>query len=137
MEQVTWHEAKAYCEKTGKRLPTEWEWEKAERAGTKTKYYWGDETNSTHAWYLEDWKSGHHPVGQKEPNSYGLYYMSGNVWEWTSNWYDDNKRKSKVLRGGSWLNDLYILRLGYRFGDDPTYRSYVLGFRCVVVSSRQ
>jgi formylglycine-generating enzyme required for sulfatase activity len=127
VETVNWYEAKTYCEKVGKRLPTEWEWEKAAKSGTTTKYYWGNDPSSKYAWYDEDWKRGHHTVGQKKPNAFGLYDMSGNVWEWTSSDYDSG---TKVLRGGSWLNNPVTLRSAFRDRNDPSERNYGSGFRC-------
>jgi uncharacterized caspase-like protein len=128
VEQVTWHEAKAFCKKVGKRLPTEWEWEKAAKAGTTTVYYWGNDPSSTYAWYGENLKRGHHPVGQKTPNALGLYDMSGNVWEWT---YIDEKYKGiKVLRGGFWDKYPFGISSAIRDRFDPTERSNHVGFRC-------
>jgi formylglycine-generating enzyme len=127
VEKVIWREAKAYCQKVGKHLPTEWEWEKAVKAGTRTKFYWGNEPSATHAWYGGSWEEGHHPVGQKQPNTLGLYDMSGNVWEWTDSNYDGS---NKVLRGGSWVDSPNDMRSANRSGNDPTERSSNHGFRC-------
>jgi sulfatase modifying factor 1 len=128
LNKVNWEEAKTYCEKVGKRLPTEWEWEKAARAGTTTKYYWGKQLSSGYAWNGADGKESSHPVGHKKPNAFGLYDMSGNVWEWTSSDYDANK---KVLRGGSWHTYPEDMRASFRAGVKPAERSIDGGFRCV------
>jgi len=145
VETVSWNDAKAYCEKVGKRLPTEAEWEYAARAGTTTKYYWGNSMDGEYAWFHGNSGKKTHPVGQKKPNAWGLYDMSGNVWEWCSDRYDGNYYKSspgkdpqgatsdgsRVLRGGSWFVLDYFLRSAFRFRFLPFFRNYFRGFRCV------
>ena len=129
VERVTWHNAKMYCKKVGKRLPTEWEWEKAAKAGTSTKYYWGYEDKDDYAWYDANSDNKTHSVGEKKPNPFGLYDMSGNVWEWTNSDYDEHG-KYKVLRGGSWYNNPNSLRSAYRLGFGPSGQNLTFGFRC-------
>jgi formylglycine-generating enzyme required for sulfatase activity len=129
VEMVTWFEAREYCQKSGKRLPTEWEWEKAAKAGTVTAYYWGNEPDPAYAWFGEAWSGGHHPVGQKKTNAYGLYDMSGNVWEWTATAYDF-RDKEKVVRGGSWQNVADAVASANRSFDPPVGRFANTGFRC-------
>jgi formylglycine-generating enzyme required for sulfatase activity len=132
VEKVTWHEAKAYCEKVGKHLPTEWEWEKAAKAGTTTKYYWGIEVGSNNAncdgcgsrWDGKETA----PVGSFAANSFGLHDMSGNVWEWTDS--DDISSSRKVLRGGSWDYIPHGIRPVFRLRIEPTRRDNDFGFRC-------
>jgi len=133
---ISWHDAKAYCkwlsEKSGKayRLPTEAEWEYAARAGTTTQWSFGDDEKELdkYAWYSKNSESKTHPVGGKLPNPWGLYDMQGNVWEWCEDWYDKDK-DTKVLRGGSWLDDVYDSRCAFRYGYDPASRSSRVGFR--------
>ena len=96
-------------------LPTEAQWEYACRAGTTTKYYWGGSMNGNYAWYGNNSGESTHPVGTKTANAWGLYDMSGNVWEWCLDWYGtleygtDPKGSSsglgRVIRGGSVYND--------------------------------
>ena len=142
VESVSWHEAKAYCEKVGKRLPTEWEWEYAAKGGRDSLYPWGNKVESWKAnfcdancalsWKRSEFDDGHSqtaPVGSYPPNSYGLHDMSGNVWEWTSSDYNDNG-KNKVLRGGSWFGIPSGVRSASRGWGGPTYRVNAGGFRC-------
>jgi formylglycine-generating enzyme required for sulfatase activity len=147
VELVTWFNAKDYCVKLGKRLPTEAEWEYAARAGTETRNYWGKTKPSSandYAWYDEN--TGHwNPVGQKIANGYGLYDMLGSVKEWVMDCYDDrwyNKManydplnnsencETRVLRGGSVGTDARNLRIYSRYAELPGYRTYANGFRC-------
>jgi len=137
VENVSWDDAQAFCRKlsqiTGKtyRLPTEAEWEYACRAGTTTRFYFGDDANQLgdYAWYDGNSQQTIHPVGQKRPNAWGLYDMSGNVWEsCEDNWHDNYKNApkdgsawlikdnySQILRGGSWCNDPYSCRSAFRY----------------------
>jgi len=149
---IAWEDAKAYCswrsKKEGKnyKLPTEAQWEYACRAGTTTKYSFGDESSNLkkYAWYNDNAKGKAHPVGDKKPNPWGLYDMHGNVWEWCEDeWSDDyettprdgsaNKSgsSSHVVRGGSWVNDFRDCRSSDRNGRIGG-RNYINGFRVVV-----
>jgi len=144
VEQVTWYEAKSYCRKQGKRLPTEAEWERAARAGTTTKYFWGDDMDPRYAWFRDNADDQTHPAGQKLPNPFGLYDISGNVWEWTADWYDKtwyrrSPRKNpqgpeqgeeKVIRGGSWYSRKHHLLTATRYWSEPMIRNSNIGFRC-------
>jgi formylglycine-generating enzyme required for sulfatase activity len=124
VESVSWNDAKEFCRKlsqlTGEnyQLPSEAQWEYACRAGSTTRYYFGDSENQLkdYAWYITNSNSHTHPVGQKKPNNWGLFDMHGNVWEWCEDNYVDNYKNTPrdgtahkdqstqyfVLRGGSW-----------------------------------
>jgi formylglycine-generating enzyme required for sulfatase activity len=154
VEQVSWDDAQEFCkkvsEKTGSvvRLPTDAEWERACRAGTKTTYYTGDaETDLDRAgWHARNSKSATHPVGQKTPNAWGVYDMHGNVCEWCGDWYGDYARgaqrdptgaaagEARVLRGGSWRDVPWSCRSAFRHRSAPGYRNFNFGFRVVVVA---
>jgi formylglycine-generating enzyme required for sulfatase activity len=127
VEKVTWEQADVYCRMAGKRLPTEWEWGHAARGGSSSAYYWGDTMNGAYAWYKGNSNKQTHPVGEKKPNAFGLYDMSGNVWEWTAS---DHEHGGKVQRGGSWRNHAISQRSGRRILSNPTYRYHYVGFRC-------
>jgi len=141
VEQVTWTEAKNYCQAVGLGLPTEAQWEYATRAGsTATTYGELDQI----AWYSKNSGSSTHDVKGKLPNAWGLYDMLGNVWEWVADWYDDSYYgKSpardpsgpstgtvRVLRGGSWLDNPQFVRASNRDRNGPEYRGVDIGFRC-------
>ena len=135
--------------KTGKtyRLLTEAEWEYAARAGTTTKYSWGNETGKGNANCYgcgSQWDNKQTaPVGSFKPNGYGLFDMYGNAWEWVEDKWHSNytgapvdgsawtsgDSSSRVLRGGSWFSDPNGLRSAYRFNNPPNNRIYLVGFR--------
>ena len=122
-------------------LPTEAQWEYACRAGTITTYYWGNPINGNYAWYSGNSSSKTHPVGTKTPNSWGLYDMSGNVWELCLDWYGilsygtDPKGSSsgsnRVRRGGSWYNDTDLCASFFRYNRSPSIERNNDGFRLV------
>jgi formylglycine-generating enzyme required for sulfatase activity len=152
VEQVSWEDAQEYikklCEKENMepckyRLPTEAEWEYSARAGSKTKYYWGESISDAYLWYDGNSGGTTHPVGQKKPNAWGLYDMSGNVWEWNEDWYDSGyygkspssdpkgaeSGSNRVQRGGSWDSNVRYCRSSLRDYSTPAVRYDYLGFR--------
>lgn len=148
---VTWEDANAYAQYCGKRLLTEAEWEKAARAGSITKYCFGDSESglSEYGWYAGNSNSMPHPVLTRKPNAFGIYDMHGNAAEWCSDWYDDNYYKGSpasnpkgpssgpfhVVRGGNYNEQALYCRSAFRyyfniasFGGEV--RGDFLGFRC-------
>ena len=152
-ENISWDEVQEYINKlnklTGKkyRLPTEAEWEYAAKGGSKSigYLYSGSDDIKRIAWIKDNSSDMPHPVGQKQANELGIYDMSGNVWEWCSDWYDDvfyrrlySRRPNpigpktgtfKIVRGGSWYSNEYCSRPTYRDGFIPGGKSTNIGFR--------
>ncbi|MCA9649344.1 MAG: SUMF1/EgtB/PvdO family nonheme iron enzyme, partial [Myxococcales bacterium] len=151
---LTWHEAKEYCDWAGLVLPTEAQWEYAVRAGTTTAYWYGDDPKdlSRFGWfdastgYQERGLSGARPhtVGTKGTNPFGLFDMTGNVFEWTLDAFDSDETSprtgdslrhepaggaNRVLRGGSWFVSAHVARSAFRLDCAPGYRSSGVGFR--------
>jgi formylglycine-generating enzyme required for sulfatase activity len=165
VENVTWWEALEFCNKlseregkapyykvvgeeavtilggNGYRLLTEAEWEYACRGGVRTKYPFGDDPArlGDFAWFGGNAGEKTHPVGQKQPNGFGLYDMIGNVFEWCQDGLDAvdppgrARASSRVFRGGSWATDPSLCRPTYRYGFAPGIRSYGVGFRLAAV----
>jgi formylglycine-generating enzyme required for sulfatase activity len=174
VEQVTWSAAVKFCNArsrqeglrpcydtntwlcdfsaSGYRLPTEAEWEYACRAGTSTRFYFGDAADAlkSFAWFEGNSQSKPHPVGQRKPNAWGLYDMAGNVWEWCNDFYGvkyyrespaDNPRgpqqgEKRVLRGGAWSSGPGNCTSWVRNCDEAGLTDVCLtmdsnGFRCV------
>ncbi len=145
--EVSWDGAKAYSEYYGGRLPTEAEWEFAALGGNDSNgySYAGSDNIDEVAWYTGNSGGTTHSVGTKNANELGLYDMSGNVWEWTNDWYDENYYNTssdtdpqgpetgtyRVFRGGSWFYNASYSRVAFRNGSFPTYMSGYLGFRPV------
>jgi formylglycine-generating enzyme required for sulfatase activity len=155
---VSWEDAQLFITAlntlTGKtfRLPSEAEWEYACRAGSTERFYWGDDASSSeigsYAWFSDNaGKAGEHfahVVGQKTPNAWGLYDMSGNVFEWCNDWYDSGyywsspasdpegpaSGSDRVGRGGGWGGHGYgLCRSANRGSAAPSTTAYALGFR--------
>jgi formylglycine-generating enzyme required for sulfatase activity len=180
MYYVSWYEAIAFCyllskkkgltpvytlegkkiiynrDAKGYRLPTEAEWEYAARGGDGSPgnfTYSGSDDIDEVAWYNENSGEKTHPVGTKKANGLGLYDMSGNVWEWCWDWYEDfpsdaevnpvgaSSGYDRILRGGSWFGSAQDARSTYRGIHSPPYnRHYSIGFRVVrthLISSRK
>jgi len=166
VERVSWFDAQAFCDKlsqlTGKnyRLPTEAEWEYACRAGTQTRFCFGDDKSQLgdYAWFDANSGSRSHPVGQKKPNAFGLYDMHGNVLEWCEHEdtehediehedtehedtehedteHEDYQLLRQLLRGGSWYLSPDYCRSAFRYWKYPEGSNYAFGLR-VVASSR-
>ena len=158
VEMVSWDDCQKFLkklrEKCGRacgefRLPTEAEWEYAGRAGSTTRYCYGnDESQLGHyAWYGENSGMKTHPVGEKKPNVWGLYDMHGNVWEWCADWDDAGYyAKSpmadppgsatglrRVNRGGCWRLPAWDCRTAIRHGSEPSVYGYGLGLRVSLV----
>ena len=162
MYYISWEDCQEFIKKlnqlTGKNfsLPTEAQWEYAARGGNKSRgyKYAGSNTIGEVAWYDDNACDGvgssspdfgAHRVGAKLPNELGLYDMTGNVWEWCSDWYGSYSTSSqtnptgsttgscRVLRGGCWPYDARYCRVAYRNYGVPDYRYYGSGFRLACV----
>ncbi|HUX08653.1 MAG TPA: formylglycine-generating enzyme family protein [Acidobacteriota bacterium] len=152
VQLISWEDAMDFCKKLSEkegvsyRLPTEAEWEYACRAGTATRYYWGDKTDGDSAWYEGNSGGETHEVGLKSPNAWGLYDMSGNVWEWCSDWHDKDYYNSspgrdplgsslgdeRIMRGGSFADGAWGIRSSSRMWFQPVSRGGLnVGFRVV------
>ena len=127
VENVSWNDCQKFCEKMGLQLPTEAQWEYACRAGSPGKYA-GTGNLDDMGWWGGNSGEKTHPVGQKQPNAWGLYDMHGNVWEWCA----DGDGSYRVLRGGSWYNsDARYCTSSYGAHVSPSDASNYIGFRLV------
>jgi formylglycine-generating enzyme required for sulfatase activity len=159
VEQVSWEKVQEFIRsvnthegRTRYRLPTEAEWEYVARAGATGDYCFGDDVTqlSQYAWYADNAQGTAHPVGQLQPNTWGLYDMHGNVWEWVQDWYDaqEYQRRTaagpavvdptgpaagshRVGRGGSWSSGSGDCRSASRSRGVPSVRLATFGFRPV------
>jgi formylglycine-generating enzyme required for sulfatase activity len=153
VEQVSWNDITGFHIATGLRLPTEAEWEYACRGGTTTAFHsmpgYPNGTNDDSplgniAWNADNSGGTTHAVGGKSANAFGLYDMSGNVWEWCQDWYGDYSESKvttptepsvgqygayRVLRGGCWNVNSSYCRSSSRDCTDPDDRSNSFGFR--------
>jgi formylglycine-generating enzyme required for sulfatase activity len=154
VEAVSWEDAVVFCKRLSEkprefaagrvyRLPTEAEWEYACRAGTSTRYSFGDDETSTgeFCWFAANAQSHTHPVGSRKANAWGLYDMHGNAWEWCSDGYkpyasensaalDGGTRElPHVIRGGSCRTNSWYCRSSFRFRLERRFRAPSVGFR--------
>jgi formylglycine-generating enzyme required for sulfatase activity len=154
VESVSWHDAQEFIKRLNQRtdgkyrLPTEAEWEYAARNGGRDEQWAGTNEASElpdYAWHDNNSSGKSRPVGQKKPNSLGLYDMGGNVWEWTQDSYNKNAYKSysknnpvyedrgegRVLRGGSWYSQGKDVRSSNRYSRPASHKGGNVGFRVV------
>jgi formylglycine-generating enzyme required for sulfatase activity len=150
VENVSWDDVQEFIRRLNAkedgaryRLPTEAEWEYAARAGSTTAYSFGGSASQLgqSAWYGDNAGTTTHPVGQLQPNAWGLYDMHGNVWEWVQDWRGSyasdtvtdptgpHSGSSRVYRGGSWFSSARLCRSASRSHDAPGSRASYLGFR--------
>ncbi len=154
VENVSWEDCQAFIDKLNEtsgssgakfNFPTEAQCEYACRAGTTSKFRFGDDEGmlGDYAWFYGNSGGRTHPVGEKKPNAWGLHDMHGNVWGWCADWYsntyyatsttDDpigsDSGPNRVLRGGSWYSRPSRTRSANRYGFTPVNRSDGIGFR--------
>jgi formylglycine-generating enzyme required for sulfatase activity len=157
VDQISWNDAQNFIDKLNETndgyiysLPSEAEWEYACRAGTTGDFY-AEDVNDI-GWYYDNADAKTHRVGSKQANAFGIYDMSGNVWEWCRDWYvstyegapidgsarlSGSEQKWRVLRGGSWVDYAETVRSALRHYDIPGHRSSNYGFRLVAVERPQ
>ncbi len=140
---VTWDDARAYCEYRGQRLPTEAEWERAARGGLEAQDYpWGDKFDAK--LLRSGVETGPGEVAKFPPNAFGLYDMAGNLSEWTADWFErEYYAKSpaanptgpadglyRIIRGGAWSDSPRRVTVYFRNWVRPSQRQPNIGFRC-------
>ena len=158
VEGVSWDDCQEFLDKLNQRpgnpagkfvLPSEAQWEYAIRAGSTTRFCCGDDESQLgeYAWFEVNSDSKPHRVGEKKPNTWGLYDMHGNIWEWCQDWYEEGYYKNspandpsgpphgedRVRRGGCWGIPAAHCRSANRNGDEPGDRTDDLGFRIALV----
>jgi formylglycine-generating enzyme required for sulfatase activity len=155
--RVSWSDAKAFCDWLTKRedkkyrLPTEAEWEYACRAGTRTRWSFGDNESDLgdHAWFALNSNNQGHAVGEKRPNTWGLSDMHGNASQWCEDWSDTGyyansptddptgptTGSDRVSRGGGWFGNAGSCRSAHRDDFRPGVRGYIFGFRVCQTSA--
>lgn len=163
VERISWDEAQQFCRQVTAlmqaaglieknqviRLPSEAEWEYVARAGTQTRYSFGDDVGQLgdYAWYTGNAAGNDPPVGAKKPNPWGLYDVHGYLWEWCADpWHDNYENaptdgsvwsqggdsRRRVLRGGSWKDPAEPLASRHRLAAPVDLRDDAVGLRCVL-----
>ncbi len=156
VEMVTWYQCQEFVTAMNEldehhtySLPSESQWEYACRAGTTTRYYWGDDIDETiindYAWWTGNADDSTHPVAEKLPNNWGLFDMNGNVWEWVEDWHNadyvgapedgspwlSGNSGKRAYRGSSWVGFPKACRSAYRHFIQPDMSYNGLGLRLV------
>jgi formylglycine-generating enzyme required for sulfatase activity/serine/threonine protein kinase len=158
VENVSWDHCQMFLAKLNAKfggqggkfqLPTEAQWEYACRAGSTTRYFFGDDDArlGEYAWYEDNSSQKTHPVGGKKPNAWGLYDMHGSVWKWCADWYDNMyyadsptddpagpaEGSTRVVTGGCWFTHAGTCRSAHRLNLTPETHDHGIGFRVVLV----
>jgi len=141
---ITWYEAQEFCRKAGKRLPSEFEWLSAAFGFENFEYSTGKTKSSLKKARLSKIKEwpGYRLTEYAQPNVFGIFHLTGMVWEWTADAYKHFKGNNRriensggaymVLKGGSWNSDVISLRNNFRYSMPADYRGNTIGFRCAL-----